>query len=1567
MATIFSAVVDNYVQVALSARVLGGSSLVVSSTTGLPTLSAGQSFRLSVFRNKLPIAILKVTGVNFSTNTLTIDGPAEGSDAAILPNDVVVIGDTAGLITEIQSAVNNVETGATHLSLISTGGTTSRTLNDRFSDFYNARDFGVTGDGVTDDSSAINALIAYVLAQPSFKPRTIYFPAGNYAVGSRINIAKSVGSGLQTSSIHLVGDGYQTQFFNLTTLTEIIRIEDSAQGIFEKFRILCNSPVTVAALHNTAITSGETNSFNNITVDCSNLCPVGIGISLDGDADVAQIQFTGCKVSNATKAGYMMGNGTSGNVLDLRFLFCQALHCQVGVWMDAAPAIWYGGATTYSSVSDFFVSAGSSGPTVIESVRSENSNMLFLSRGGGSIAPTRISDVQCSNFIAQTYNYDDPSQTFSSVGEVVEGFVISHRYAGVMTIQNCSFWHGPVNYPGGRLNISSDCHVAVINCEVGTAGSSAASLRSSLYATGGTSGKLNFTALGGKTVTTGGTNFDSPIDILCDGPAFFNNTVAINTMSPTAGFHQVGGSFYLQAIPDPVNPPSLSNVGGGSTPYTYRYAYVDEANNRTLLSPPATINGAATLNSTHYNVVTVPNPGVNISGVDILRGDTTHTVAEDWDPYVTVPNFTYTDTSAGTSGGYATPTRNATADMNVDGTVNISDASGFGVLATGSSTVRTLAQRFTNTVYNVLDWGVLGDGVHDDQPAIMALLTYISNLTTTSSGRRVVYFPAGSYMIGSATNSTGLMIAKQFMQKGDGTYPAPATAWQGLILKGDGYSTQFVSNCPTGLTEMMRIEDTPQFRMEGFRFWVHPGMPVTTAALHHTAISSGENRIINDITVEIQPYTPFAVSVTNGLTPVTGSGTSWDQTLVGKYLLFAGDSTHAAYQIQAVNSTTSLTLATGYGGTTGSTTATVRGEGCPVGIAFSVDYNNDLAQVSVNNCKVTGASYAGFMVGGGLVGNVLDIKFKNCQASQNAIGVFGWNAPYVWNSGAATFNYIADFYMNGAAPGPLMIDNVRSEGSNRFYVNDGGGSSFSPTSISNCTFATWGGITYGVNLNGAPPFFPTPVSVTNGLAVVTGTNTLFVSRSQYNAAGKVSFSDNTGTVYTILTVDSDTQITLTTTYGGTTGSKFMGSAAPLFTMSTQASVTGTTVVTATNGSAVVTGTSSWTGSLTTNMYLVFASDPNQYFYGIKSVDSTTQVTLDVNAKGNTVFTGPTGLTTVKCALVEGYALVTRCGGTYNITNLICSHSPKPYQYARWNMSASQCQVNAIGCSAGSVTGTNASIRDAQFLNSGINPGGTNFFSIPAPGNTTGSSPSLFANPLGMLVGCQANFQRPIAAGAFLVDPTTGYHQQGGSMRLQALPDPGVAPTVAVQGSTGGTTYYYRFVFRDQAGNVTLSSPSSTVTSNSQAYGSFTSSNYNKITIPFTYQTSNASYVDIIRSTDNATWTNVVHSTTTSAIQFGSTWSWNPWVTNSPTSNSIVFNDQSTTAPDAYTLPTRNLTADFTADGKLMTTGGIALDATYPGTAGGETNGAHSASITDATTQQMVQTLWNMARSKGLVA
>lgn len=69
------------------------------------------------------------------------------------------------------------------------------------------------------------------------------------------------------------------------------------------------------------------------------------------------------------------------------------------------------------------------------------------------------------------------------------------------------------------------------------------------------------------------------------------------------------------------------------------------------------------------------------------------------------------------------------------------------------------------------------------------------------------------------------------------------------------------------------------------------------------------------------------------------------------------------------------------------------------------------------------------------------------------------------------------------------------------------------------------------------------VAVTNGSAVVTGTGTAWLA----NAAPGKTFQAPNGVRYTISTVDSDTQITLTATYGGTTAS---GQGYNIFTAST---------------------------------------------------------------------------------------------------------------------------------------------------------------------------------------------------------------------------------------------------------------------------------------------------------------------------------------------------------------------------------------------------------------------------------
>ena len=86
--------------------------------------------------------------------------------------------------------------------------TTARTLTVRFGEVLNVLDFGAIGDGVAEDSTAIQAAINKAITLSSgaigdyFRGATIYFPKGTYLVSSNISWSGSTASG-----ITLIGDG----------------------------------------------------------------------------------------------------------------------------------------------------------------------------------------------------------------------------------------------------------------------------------------------------------------------------------------------------------------------------------------------------------------------------------------------------------------------------------------------------------------------------------------------------------------------------------------------------------------------------------------------------------------------------------------------------------------------------------------------------------------------------------------------------------------------------------------------------------------------------------------------------------------------------------------------------------------------------------------------------------------------------------------------------------------------------------------------------------------------------------------------------------------------------------------------------------------------------------------------------------------------------------------------------------------------------------------------------------------------------------------------------------------
>ena len=104
-------------------------------------------------------------------------------------------------------------------------GDIQRTLQSKLDDFVNARDFGIAGDGITDDSEAINWMLYQIYCREPANDKskkTIYFPPGVYVINSTIKLP---------SETAIVGAGADHTIFRYegTTPDYVARTADSRQ------------------------------------------------------------------------------------------------------------------------------------------------------------------------------------------------------------------------------------------------------------------------------------------------------------------------------------------------------------------------------------------------------------------------------------------------------------------------------------------------------------------------------------------------------------------------------------------------------------------------------------------------------------------------------------------------------------------------------------------------------------------------------------------------------------------------------------------------------------------------------------------------------------------------------------------------------------------------------------------------------------------------------------------------------------------------------------------------------------------------------------------------------------------------------------------------------------------------------------------------------------------------------------------------------------------------------------------------------------------------------------------
>lgn len=186
-----------------------------------------------------PLRVARGTAAALSARALKTGEIAQNTD-----NERLHIGDgttVSGLPLAFLSDVEGLETDGDTIEVTATGSVTERTLAARFSEVRNVKDFGATGDGTTDDYTAIAAAIA---ALPT-RGGVVFFPPGDYAHSQVIQVGNGTSSlASTTQNIMLLGQTVPNG--EITTINNATRLKYTGSAAAANIRI--NGPITCAVI-----------------------------------------------------------------------------------------------------------------------------------------------------------------------------------------------------------------------------------------------------------------------------------------------------------------------------------------------------------------------------------------------------------------------------------------------------------------------------------------------------------------------------------------------------------------------------------------------------------------------------------------------------------------------------------------------------------------------------------------------------------------------------------------------------------------------------------------------------------------------------------------------------------------------------------------------------------------------------------------------------------------------------------------------------------------------------------------------------------------------------------------------------------------------------------------------------------------------------------------------------------------------------------------------------------------------------------------------------------------------
>lgn len=178
-------------------------------------------------------------------------------------------------------------------------GAQQRTSLDKMRETVSVKDFGAVGDGVADDTAAIQAAIV------ATANKSLFLPAGTYLVSSSISIA---------SPMLVFGDGIGATIIKVSPLysgaNAVVSINGTSSVTMRDLEIDGNQPANAGTNH-ILVVIGSSLATTNVVLECVRIANAGYtGIVVAGNASFVTIDK--CRLeSNGTLNG---GNNNGSNI-----------------------------------------------------------------------------------------------------------------------------------------------------------------------------------------------------------------------------------------------------------------------------------------------------------------------------------------------------------------------------------------------------------------------------------------------------------------------------------------------------------------------------------------------------------------------------------------------------------------------------------------------------------------------------------------------------------------------------------------------------------------------------------------------------------------------------------------------------------------------------------------------------------------------------------------------------------------------------------------------------------------------------------------------------------------------------------------------------------------------------------------------------------------------------------------------------------------------------------------------------------------------------------------------------